>query len=411
MKNLSLHIARRYLMAKKSHTAINIISIISVIGVAVSATAMIVILSVFNGLDNLVRDIHAAFYPDIEIRAAEGKSFVPDSTVFNTIKSLEGVVYYSQVVQDNALVKYEEKQHIGTIKGVEPHYKEMNRLDTAIVKGEFILQVKDRPFAVAGYGVRVHLNLDPAFSSSLHIYYPKRGKHVSMIPEKAFRTMRIHPAGVFMLNQAELDSRYIFVPIGFARELFGYTDEVTSVELKISRKARAQKVQEKIKSLLGPGFLVRDRYEQNALLYKILNSEKWAIFAILSFVLIIASFNILGSLTMLIFDKRKDIAILRSMGARKSQIRRVFFIEGWLISIVGAIIGLAAGLALAWGQMTYGWVKLQEGGSYIIQSYPVIIKASDFLLVGGTILAIGMLASWYPVRVITRKYLNTEEIS
>lgn len=383
MNFLSLHIARRYLMAKKSHTAINIISIISVVGVAVSAMAMIVILSVFNGLDKLVRDIHAAFYPDIEIRAAEGKSFVPDPGVFGKVKSIDGVVYYSEVVQDNALVKYEEKQHIATIKGVEPHYKEMNRIDTAIVKGEFVLQANGLPYAVAGYGVRVHLNLDPAFSSSLHVHYPKRGKHVSMIPEKAFRTMRIHPSGVFMLNQAELDSRYIFVPIGFARELFGYDREITSAELKISQRNQVKEVQKEIEQILGPDFLVRDRYEQNALLYKILNSEKWAIFAILSFVLIIASFNILGSLTMLIFDKRKDITILRSMGARKAHIRRIFLFEGWLISITGAIIGLVIGLALAWGQQSYGWIKLQEGGAYIIQSYPVIIKASDFLLVGG----------------------------
>jgi lipoprotein-releasing system permease protein len=405
---LSLYISRRYLFAKKSRNAINIISSISVAGVMVGTMALIIILSVFNGLEEMVKSIFGTFDPDLEIRITEGKVFNPDNKRILALSEIEGIETWSPVLEENALLKYDDRQFIATVKGVEDDYSEITGLDSVMWDGEFLLRSESgRDHAVVGMGVANNLGIGLNFLNPINIYVPKRtGKVRNTDLTNAFIREWIYPSGIFSVEQ-EYDSRYIFIPISMMRKLLEYDNEVSAIEIKFDGTSSVEEIQLAVQELYGESFTIKNKYQQQEIFYKVMRSERLAIFLILSFILIIASFNIIGSLTMLIIEKENDIEILKSLGANNTLIRRIFIIEGWLISILGAFSGLILGGVICWVQQRYGLVGL-SGDSLIIDSYPVIMKFQDFIIVLGTVLLIGFWAAWYPVRYMSKRYLKDE---
>ncbi len=402
---LSLYIAKRYLFAKKSRNAINVISAISVAGVAVGTMALITILSVFNGLEEMVKGIFSTSDPEIRITPVRGKVFTPDTLMLTKLSSIDGVEVFAETVEENALLRYDEQQYIATIKGVSLNYPEVTDLDTAMWDGDFTLMAENgRPYAVAGLGVANYLGMRLNFVSPLAIYIPDRKARLSASPENEFTRRYIFLSGIFAVEQ-EFDSKYLFLPIGFARELLDYSAEVSSIEVRMKSGADQKKTQEAIRELMGDDFLVQNRYEQQEMFYKVMKAERLAIFVILTFILIIASFNIIGSLTMLIIEKERDISILKSLGADNRLIKRIFIYEGWMISLIGTVIGLLVGFMLCAAQQNFGIVKL-AGDSLLIDAYPVKMQLADFFTVAATVLAIGYAAAWYPVHYLSRRYLR-----
>jgi lipoprotein-releasing system permease protein len=401
---LSLYIAKRYLFAKKSRNAINIISAVSVAGVAVGTMALIIILSVFNGLETMVSAIFNTFDPDIKITAAEGKTFIADTSRLKLLANVEGLSCYSLTIEENALLKYGERQTIATIKGVDDNYAMVSNIDSSMWEGEFILRSeKGRPYAIPGIGLAQYLGIRVNFITPLNIYVPRKTGSTTINSEEAFIKKFIFPSGIFQVEK-EYDSKYIYIPIEFARELTEIFDGVSSIDIKFTAQANPPIVQKNITKIFNKGFIVQNRYEQQEIFYKVMRSERLAIFFILTLILIIASFNIIGSLTMLIIEKERDISILKSLGADNNLIKNIFIFEGWLISIIGAIAGIILGFTICWLQQTYGLVKLQSE-SLIMDSYPVVMKVKDFIIVPGTVLLIGYWAAWYPVRFLTKKFL------
>ena len=402
--NFPFYIARRYLFAKKSRHAINIISAISVGGVSIGTMALIIILSAFNGLDDLVRSLFSTFDPDLKITIAEGKTFSSEHEKIRKLYDQVGILYLTEVIEENALLRYGEKQYIATIKGVGDEFVMMSGIDSMIFEGKFLLKDQKNRFAVVGQGIASNLSIGLSFITPIQIYVPKRTTNVVLTPDNAFNRKYIFPSGIFAIQQ-DFDSKYIIVPIEFARELLDYTSELSSIELKIDPSFNQEQVQEDLKRLLGNEFDVKNRYEQQEFVYKIMQSEKWAIFLILTFILLIASFNIIGSLSMLIIEKKKDIETLRNLGANLRLIRKIFLLEGWMISIFGALFGLILGSLICFLQQQFGLVKIQGGESFVIDTYPVSMEFLDFLFVFLTVLIIGFFAAWYPVRYITRKFI------
>ncbi len=323
------------------------------------------------------------------------------------IKKIPGVVRFTEVVEENALLKYKNKQYIATIKGVSPDFVDQHVLDSMIIDGQMILKKGSQSQGILGLGVAYYLGIqvgDPL--NPITVYVPKRTKKTLGTLEDAFNSDILAPAGVFSIQQ-DFDAKYIIVPIHFARNLLEYSTEITAIEIGLTPQTDNALVQEKIVALTGNAFTVKNRFQQQETLYKVMKSEKLAIFLILSFVLLIATFNIIGSLSMLIIDKKKDIAVLQSMGADPILIKRIFLVEGLLISLSGAIFGLILGGVICWIQQQFGLVPLESGSeSFVIDAYPVEIRATDFLYVFLTVFVIGLLAAWYPVRQISRKYLQ-----
>ncbi len=405
---LSFYIAKRYLFAKKSRNAINIISAVSVAGVAVGTMALIIVLSVFNGLELLVTSIFNTFDPDIKITAAEGKTFIPDTTKLNLLSDVNGVCCYSLTIEENALLKYGDRQFIATIKGVDDNYTSVTNIDSAMWDGEFMLRSgMGRPHAVPGVGIAQYLGININFITPLFIYVLRRSAESTLDPEDAYNREYIFPSGIFQIEQA-YDSKYIYLPFDFAARLIENENEVSSVEIRFTDEADASAVQKNVTKIFGKDYLVQNRFEQQELFYKVMRSERLAIFFILTLILIIASFNIIGSLTMLIIEKERDIEILKSLGANSTLIRKIFIFEGWLISIIGAAAGIVLGFLVCWLQQTYGIVELPSE-SLIMDEYPVVMKLKDFIIVPATVLLIGYWAAWYPVRYLTKKYLREHE--
>ncbi len=397
--NLPLFIAKRYLISKKSHNAINIISGISVAGICIGTMALVIVLSAFNGLTDLVQSLNNSFDADIEITIKQGKTFDPNASIFQKILKSENIAHYTEVMEGNALLKYDDKQSIATIKGVSAGFQEMSRFDTLVREGDFNISKNN---IVIGRGVSYILQTRPNdLSSLISIYAPKRGKITSMNPEDGLNEMKAYPAGVFSIND-ELDN-YIILDIARARTLLDYTTEVTSLEIGVKKGTDGEKFRNEIINLLGGNYEVKSREQQNSLLYKTMQSEKLWTFIILMFILIIATFNVIGSLTMLIIEKKKDITILNNMGADIKLIRKIFLVEGILITCIGAILGLTLGLLICWVQIQFGVITMSEG--YVVNAYPVQVKTSDILMIIFAVLTIGFLASWYPVRIFTKKHL------
>ncbi len=367
--------------------------------------ALIIILSVFNGLETMVSAIFNTFDPDIKITAAEGKTFIADTTRLKLLAKVDGLSCYSQTIEDNALLKYGSREYIATIKGIDENYAMVSNIDSSMWEGEFILKnEKGRPYAIPGIGVAQYLGIRVNFITPLEIIFPRKTGAVNFNAENSLNRKFIFPSGIFEVEK-EYDSKYVYIPIDFARELTETDKGVTTIEIKFKKDADPNSVQKDIAKIFGKGFTVQNRYEQQAIFYKVMRSERLAIFFILTLILIIASFNIIGSLTMLIIEKEKDIEILKSLGADNNLIRKIFIFEGWLISIIGAISGIILGFVVCWLQQTYGLVKLNSQ-SLIMDSYPVVMKIKDFIVVPGTVLLIGYWAAWYPVRFLTKKYLT-----
>ncbi len=405
--NLSFYIAKRYLFSKKRTNLINIISAISAAGMAIGTMGLIIGLSCFNGFDTLIKSLFSTFDADLKITLVEGKSFSVDNQIFNEIRKEKDVLFFSEVVEDNALLRYENRQVLATVKGVSDDYSKMTGLDSMIVDGKFKLNEDDKQFAVLGQVVAYFLSVGLNLMNPIDIYVPQKRRKSGSSIEGSFNQGFIYPSGVFSVQQ-EIDSRYIIVPIAFARELFEMAGKVNSVELKLRNGADARQVQQMITAKLGSGFVVKNRYQQHDYLYKTMQGEKYAVYLILILILIIASFNIVGSLTMLIIDKKEDISILQSMGADKVLIRNIFLFEGWSVSLVGAVVGTILGIAVCQAQITFGLVKLQGGGSFIIDAYPIDIIPLDILLIFCSVILIGFLAAWLPVKYISGKFLHDE---
>lgn len=405
--NLSLYIAKRYLVSKKSHNIINIISVISVVGVTVGTMALIIVLSVFNGFEGLVKSLFNTFDPDLKITLVEGKTFLPEDLPGSSIKSLPGVVRYTEVLEETALLKYQNRQTLVTIKGVGEDFEQYSGLDSMIVYGDLVLQNGELNYMVLGYGVAQTLGINLSdYLNPVIVFAPRRSGYSSTLPDQAFTSRTIFPSGIFSIQQ-DFDMRYVIVPLRFSRNLFGYDNSVTAIEVGLKPGTKTSRIKQEIKAIAGDRFVVKDRYEQQELLYKIMKSEKLAIFLILGFILFIATFNIIGTLSMLILDKRKDIAVLHSMGASEKLIRRIFFAEGLLISLSGAIIGMALGALICWVQIQFGVVPLHAGGgSFVVDAYPVEMQLIDFVYVLLLVLGIGFPAVWYPVRQIKKRYFE-----
>ncbi|MCX6260217.1 MAG: FtsX-like permease family protein, partial [Bacteroidia bacterium] len=319
--------------------------------------------------------------------------------------NINGVACYSLCVEENALLRYGEKQYVATIKGVDDNYAQVTGIDSSMWDGGFILRSEQgRPYAIPGIGIANYLGMRVNFITPLNIYVPKRTGGTDLNPEDAFIRNYILLSGIYQVEQ-EYDSKYVFIPIDFARELLEYKSEVTSLEIKFEKEAKESTVQKDVVRLFGKGFIVQNKYEQQEIFYKVMRSERIVIFFILTLILIIASFSIIGSLTMLIIEKERDIEILRSLGADNTLIRKIFIFEGWLISIIGAFAGILLGFAVCWIQQKYGIVRLQSD-SLIVNAYPVVMKIKDFIIVPVTVLVIGFWAAWYPVRFLTKKYLT-----
>lgn len=403
----AFYIARRYLISKKSVNVINIISGISIAGVTVGTFALIVILSVFNGLDTSIKTLFSSFDPDIKISAAKGKSFELKDGDFDGIKKLSGIVSVTPVIEEDAMLRYGDREYFATIKGVPVNYSETSGLDTScITSGRFLLEAKQIPYAVVGQGVAYYLSVGLNFTDPVHIYTLKKGVNGRPSLSNAFNHSTIYASGVFA-NQQEIDSKYVMVPFAYAQELFQMGTRVSAVELGLKKGISGESVQPEIRRILGEKFVVKTQFEQHELFYRVMKSEKWAIFIILGFILVIASFNILGSLSMLIIDKTADIAILRSMGANQKMIRTIFLFEGWMISLAGAVFGLILGILICWIQIKYGILKIPGNeGSFIFSSYPVEIRMGDLAAIFLLVTGIGFLAAWYPIRFISGKYLS-----
>jgi len=371
------------------------------IGVAVGTMALVVVLSVFNGFEKLILSLFNAFNPDMEIRLKEGKVFSMGDVPLEELKNIPGVVLYSELLEETALLTYRDRQHLVTMRGVSDSYINITGIDTMLVAGEFLLEEGNADLIILGQGVEyvIGANIND-FLNPLNIYVPKRGRTTGLQPSQAFNASSNFASGVFGI-QAEFDMEYILVPIRLARSLLEYDMDVTSLVVGLEATANPARVQRQIQDLLGPAFEVRNRLQQQDFLYKVMRSEKWAIFLILTFILIVASFNVIGSLTMLVIEKTRDIKILHSMGASKKVIRRIFLIEGIMISLSGALLGIILGGLVSWLQMRFGIIGIQAEGTFIIDAYPVYVKAIDFLLVTITVFGIGLLASVLPVKNIS----------
>lgn len=377
--------------------AINIISGISMLGVLIGSAALIIILSVFNGFEKVILSLYSNFTPEIKIETRLGKTFDPNTTYFNTLHQDNRLISYTQVLQEKALIKYGDKTFLGTIQGVSDDFLKNKQLDSTVQNGSFTLKSGGRDFAVIGstiqgnLGINVHDNLSP-----MQIFSPRRGVVNSANPLNEFVVRSINASGVFAIQQ-EFDD-IVVTPIEFARDLLDQPKDVSSIELTYKKGTNLTSVQNKIIDEIGNKFTVKNRKQQNTELYKTLNYERWAVYMILTFVLIIAIFNIIGSLTMLVIDKRKDIAILSSLGANKQTIQGIFFFEGMMISLIGCFAGIILGLAFCLLQQHYGLIKMGAAMS-VIDAYPVDLKIADFGLVFLTVGAISIIAAGISARL------------
>ncbi|MCX6305072.1 MAG: ABC transporter permease [Bacteroidetes bacterium] len=396
--NFPFYIARRYLVSKKSHNIINIISGISVVGVAIGAMALIIVLSVFNGFDQLVVSLFSSFNPSIQITPAHGKTFDLKSFPLDKLQKTPGVLHVAEVIEEDALMKYKDDQSIVTIKGVSEAYTKMSGLDTMMVEGKFLLQDGDKDYALLGYGVAGTLNANlQDYVNPIAVYVPRRDATFSGGFENAFNTEVIFPSGFFQI-QWEYDVKYAILPLRFVKKLLDYGDERTSLEVDLAKDASQADVQKRIELLAGSKYIIKNRYQQEEILFKIMVSEKNYIFMILTLILIIATFNVIGTLSMLILDKKKDIAVLRSLGANHRLIQGIFLLEGVLISFIGAMLGLALGAIVCWVQIRFGLVHLGSAdSSFVVSAYPVLMKVTDFFAVFFTVMFVGFLAAIYPV--------------
>ena len=391
------------MVAKKSQNAINIISWISVFSVAIGTFALVVVLSAFNGLEKLVESLFESFDADVRIELKEGKTFRSNTVNYEELVNIPGVANYTRVLKEVCGVRYKKQQTIVQIKGVDESYLEMSKIDSNVVEGRTVLQQDNINYAIIGYGISLQLNLNVTPGvENLTVYAPKRGKISTLNALNSVYRKQISPAAIFYLSP-EYDNKYMITSLAFAQDLLQYEDEISSIEISAKDGADLEEIAEKLSLLFGANFSVKSRLEFNQLLYKTNKTEKWVTFLILVFILMIAAFNILSSLSMLIIDKKKDINTLTHLGANKKLIRSIFFLEGMLINLTGAITGLILGVIVCLLQEHVGLLRL-EGG--IVDYYPVSLNPIELVYIIITVIVIGFLTSWYPVRNLTKAHTN-----
>ena len=403
---LASFIAGRYLFAKKSHNVINIISAISAIGMAIGTAALIIILSVYNGFDALIKSMMSNVEPDFLIVPSTGKTFTPEEKTFDWVYEQPEVKSMCCVLQEQVFISYDGKQRLAKAKGVDWIYEGESTLGSCMRKGEFKLHKGDIPLAAVGIGMAYEMGIDPAFLSPIELYFPTRTRKISMSnPAASIESVRIWPSGLFSVN-ADIDKELLILPIEKMHELLEYENDVVSgIEVRLideTSRRNVKKLHKKISEVLGNEYIVKDRYQQNESLYKMMKYEKAAIFMILIFVIIIIAFNIFGSLSMLIIEKKSDIQTLRSLGATDRLVKQIFILEGWLISLAGLVGGLITGVGFAILQQQFGFIKMP--GHFIVQSYPIILSFSDIILTIIGVASIGYLIALIPAsRILNRE--------
>lgn len=405
--SLSFNIALRYLRAKKGHTAVNIISIISVLGVVVTTAALICVLSVFNGFHDLIKEKLSTVDPDIAITATMGKTIANADSVVRVAQAIPGVEMAMPVVEDNALAIFADYSMPLRLKGVPKDYNRLTGIDSVIVEGDFLLEDEVSRYAVLGVGPAVNLNARAGSLRMLQLYAPQRRGQVDLNdPMNAFTEDSVFVAGIFMVQQKDFDNDMIFAPIDLARELFDYTTEATQVELKLARGASEQAVMDQLNAQLGESYTVKNRMMQQDASFRLVNMEKWITFLLLAFILVIATFNVISTLSLLIIEKDESIRTFRSLGATDKQITRIFVTEGWLIALVGAVAGVALGLVLCLCQQQFGWLKLSvRPDAVIVNAYPVSVVWTDVLVVFMLVAAVGLVTSLV-TSLMMRRRLN-----
>ena len=394
--NLPFFIAKRYLFAKKSHNVINIISAISAIGMAIGTAVLIIILSVYNGFDELIKDSVSDVDPDILVVPAKGKAFVPDQEAFYKLSDNPYVKSIGGIIEEEVFLNYGGGQSLAKAKGVDKAYEAGSAIPEHLITGEFKLRFGDIKYAAVGSELAYNMGINPNFLTQLEIYFPERGKNISLTnPSSSLRKVKAMPSCIFSIS-SDIDASLVIIPIETMRELVGYEDEVSAVEIRLrnsDRKALKRTMKE-LQNGLGEDFKVLDRFRQNESLYKMMRYEKASIFLILIFIIIVIAFNIFGSLSMLIIEKEGDIRTLKSMGATDKLVKKIFILEGWMISLLGLAAGLVIGLVIALLQQKFGFVSLP--GNYLIDAYPVVIQWTDIALTSIGVAAIGYLIALLP---------------
>lgn len=400
---LAAFIAKRYLFAKKSHNVINIISAISAIGMAIGTAALIIILSIYNGFDSLIRSMMSNVEPDLLITPATGKVFVPKGDTYDWIYEQETVKNMCSVLQEQVFISYDRQQGLAQVKGVDWIYEGESPIRDHLREGSFVLHKGDVPLAAVGIGLAYKMGISPRFLSPIEIYFPTRTGRISMAnPSASLLSIDVWPSCTFSIN-SDIDSKLMMIPIEKMRELLEYEDEVSAIEIRVTEgvsQKEISRLQKEIAERLGPSFKVKNRFQQNESLYKMMKYEKAAIYMILIFIIIIIAFNIFGSLSMLIIEKKDDIRTLRSLGAKESLIKQIFVLEGWMISLTGLIGGLAVGIVFSILQQHFGFIKMP--GSFVVQAYPVILSAWDILFTSAGVALIGYLIALLPVYIYRR---------
>jgi ABC-type Zn uptake system ZnuABC Zn-binding protein ZnuA/ABC-type lipoprotein release transport system permease subunit len=404
--NLPFYIAHRYLFAKKSQNAVNIISLVSLCGVIVATVAMVCLLSVYNGFKDMSTFLFSIFDPELKITLVDGKVFDPETPAMKQVFALPEIAFYSQALQENALVEYADRQNVAVLKGVDSVFHKIVQLDTAMIDGTFKLKEGDMNYAVLG--ILLSASLNASFVYPIKIYMPKRTERVNMA--NFYSSLKVEYAlvgGIYQINQAVYDEGFMIVPIEMMRSMLDYEKEVSAIEIKTKSGTDISALKGKIRSILGSDFFVKDRYEQQETAFNMVQMEKWFTFLISCFILVLALFNLVGSISMLMIEKKDDIGKLQSMGADNNFTNKIFIFEGWMITIIGAIIGMVIGIAVCLLQKHFGLIKLgQNTGAFIIDAYPVKIEISDMVIVFITVISIGFLAALYPVHFLGKKILE-----
>lgn len=404
-----LYIAKRYIFSKKSHNAINIISAISVCGIALATLAMVIAMSIFNGFMDVIAESFTNFDPDLKITAVHGKVFDSTDKRFDKVKEMNAVEVYTRTIEDNALVKYKDKQTIAVIKGVDDNFNKLTNIENILYgNGEFLIKDEVVDYAIMGAGLVQQLNCGLKFLDALEIYAPKREGKINLAnPGASFRHDYLYsPGSVFTVGQQQYDQSYIITNIDFVRKLFNYKTQVSAIELKIKGNYDIDKVKKEISEIIGKDFKVENRYEQQKDIFKIMNVEKLISYIFLTLILAIASINVIGSLSMLIIDKRDDVRTIQNLGANNRSIFRIFLYEGWLISIMGAVIGIALGVIICLVQQYFGIIKLGDGTAFMTSAYPVRVAISDIIIIFITVLVTVCLTIWLPTKSLCKRLLN-----
>lgn len=419
---LALRIASRYLFSRKSHSAINIISIISVCGVALITAALICTLSVYNGFSHLIGSLLSDIQPEVKILPASGKTMDSTLPMWDEIASWEEVTYMTPVIEETALAVYDRQLPV-TVKGIPDDYNQGIPLIKTILTGEYTLSSESDPshelamvskgftlkdsitsYAILGAGVAVRIEAGTNYSRPIELYAPRRQGRVNLVnPSQSFVSQKFYVSSVFFTNQVQFDDNIVYIPLEDARTMFDYPTEATAMELATSDSKATRRVVERLQQKLGDEYIVQDRLQQNGESYRWIQIEKWITFLILAFILLIATFNIVGSLSMLIVDKQDDIATLRKLGADDDLITNIFMAEGWLISMLGALSGLVVGVLLCWLQQEFGLLRLGNSGAFIVDAYPVQLQWGDTIIVTAIVLLLGAITAGYPAKILRKK--------